>query len=100
MCGFCQLLELQWWRVCYQRGLPRLVSEILHLDWHLNRCIGSKVTAILLNVWILPIAGASAVKGLRLQPAQQACLKQIFMVEIDQLFCVSRIIHDLAVGCS
>ena len=30
---------------------------------------GSKVTAILVNGWILPIGGASAVKGLRLQPA-------------------------------
>ena len=36
---------------------------------------GLKVTAILLNGWILPIGGASAVKGLRLQPAQQACVK-------------------------
>ena len=30
---------------------------------------GSKVTAILLNGWILPIGGASWVKGLPLQPA-------------------------------
>ena len=29
--------------------------------------------AILLNGWILPIGGASAAKGLRLQPAQLAC---------------------------
>ena len=36
---------------------------------------GLKVTAIFLNLWILPIVGASAVKGLRLQPAQQACLR-------------------------
>ena len=28
-----------------------------------------EVTAILLNGWILPIGGALAVKGLRLQPA-------------------------------
>ena len=34
---------------------------------------GSKVTAILLNWWILSIGGASAVTILRLQPAQQAC---------------------------
>ena len=37
-----------------------------------NRITGSKVTAILLTGWILPIGGASAVKGLHLQPAQQA----------------------------
>ena len=47
--------------------------EILNLEGHLNRIAGSKVTAILLNEWFLPIGEASAVKGLRLQPAQQAC---------------------------
>ena len=41
---------------------------------HPNCITGSKVTAILLNGWILPNGGASAAKGLRLQPAQQACL--------------------------
>ena len=35
---------------------------------------GLQVTAILLNGSIMPIGGASAVKGLRLQSAQQACL--------------------------
>ena len=36
---------------------------------------------ILLNWWILPIGGASAGKGLRLQPVQQACLgeKSIYL---------------------
>ena len=41
--------------------------EILNLGGHKNRCIGSKVTAILLNRW------SCIGKGLRLQPAQQAC---------------------------
>ena len=49
-------------------------QEILNPEVHSNRIAGSKVTAILLNGWILPIFVASAVKGLRLQPAQQACL--------------------------
>ena len=49
-------------------------KEILNLKGHQNCITGSKVTAILLNAWILPIGGASAVKGPRLQPAQQACL--------------------------
>ena len=40
----------------------------------LNSITGSKVTAILLNGGILRIGESSAVKGLRLQPAQQACL--------------------------
>ena len=47
--------------------------EIFNLEGHLNNITGSRVTAILLNGLILPIGGASAVKGLRLQPAQQDC---------------------------
>ena len=31
-----------------------IFSENLNLEGHPNRCIGSKVTAILLNGWILP----------------------------------------------
>ena len=50
--------------------------EILNLKGHPNRITVSKVTAISVNWWILPIGGASAEKGLRLQPAQQACLNQ------------------------
>ena len=47
--------------------------EILNPEGHPNRMTGSKVRAILLNEWILPIGGASALKGLRRQPSQQAC---------------------------
>ena len=50
-----------------------IFKEILNLKGHPNCITGSKVTAILLNGLILPICGASAVKGLRLQPRQQAC---------------------------
>ena len=50
-----------------------IVKEILNFERHPNRNTGSKVTAILMNGWILPIGGASAVKGLHLQPVQQAC---------------------------
>ena len=50
--------------------------EILNPEGHPNCITGSKVTAILLNWWILPIGGASAVKGLRLQPAQQAWMTE------------------------
>ena len=32
--------------------------EILNLEGHLNRITGSRVTAILMNGWILPIGGA------------------------------------------
>ena len=39
--------------------------EILNLEGHPNCITGSRVTAILLNGWILPIGEASAVEGLR-----------------------------------
>ena len=50
-----------------------IFQEILSLKGYQNHITGSKVTAIFLNGWILPIGGASAVKGVHLQPAQQAC---------------------------
>ena len=50
-----------------------ILQEILNLEGHPNRITGSKDTTILLNGWSLPIGGASAVKDMRLQPAQQAC---------------------------
>ena len=42
-----------------------IVSEILNLEGHPICITGSRVTAILLNGWILPISGASAVEGLQ-----------------------------------
>ena len=53
-----------------------IFQEILNPEGHPNRITGSNVTVILLNGWILPIGGASLVKGLRLKPAQQACLER------------------------
>ena len=50
-----------------------IFKEIFNLEGHPNCITDSKVMATLLNGLILPIGGASAVKGLRLQPAQQAC---------------------------
>ena len=41
-----------------------IVLEILNLEGHLNCITRSRVMAILLNVWIFPIGGASAVEGL------------------------------------
>ena len=41
-----------------------ILLEILNHEGHLNRIIGARVTAILLNGWILPIGVASAVEGL------------------------------------
>ena len=34
--------------------------EVLNLEEHLNRCIGSKVTAIMLNGLILPSGGVAS----------------------------------------
>ena len=36
-----------------------IFSDILNPEGHQNCCIGSKVTTILLNGWILPTGGAS-----------------------------------------
>ena len=47
-----------------------------NLEGHQHPISGSKLTAILLKGLILPIGGASSGEGLRLQPAQQACLKE------------------------
>ena len=41
-----------------------IIREILNLKGHQNHITGSRVTAILLNGWNLPIGGASAVEGL------------------------------------
>ena len=57
--------------VSYKIDYVTIFQEIL--EGHPNHIIDSIVTAILLNWWNLPIGGASPVKGLRLQPAQQAC---------------------------
>ena len=51
-----------------------MIKTFLNPEGHQNPISGSKVTAFLLKGRILPIGGASAGEGLRLQPAQQACL--------------------------
>jgi hypothetical protein len=50
-----------------------VIKNFLNPKRHQNPITGSKFTAILLKGWFLPIGGASAGEGLRLQPAQQAC---------------------------
>ena len=49
------------------------IKDFLNPEGHQNPISGSKVTAILLKGWILPIDGASLGEGLGLQHAQQAC---------------------------
>ena len=47
-----------------------IFKENLNPERYPNRITSSQVTAILMNGLILPIGGASAGKGLRLQPVQ------------------------------
>ena len=61
-----------------------IFKEIQNIEGHPNCITGSKVSAILLNVWILPIGVSSAVKGLRLQPAQQACSYRLNVLQVKQ----------------
>ena len=56
-------------------------SEILNLEGHLYRFIGSKVTAILLNKWILPTCGVAS--G-RVFPA--ACAAGLFYLNKQQIY--------------
>jgi hypothetical protein len=41
----------------YKINYIDIFSQNLNLEGHLNRCIGSKVKAILLNGWFLPTGG-------------------------------------------
>ena len=54
-----------------------ILTEILNLEAHLNRWIGSKVMAILLNGWILPTCGVAS--G-RVGPA--ACTAGVFLFHL------------------
>ena len=53
-----------------------MIKNLLNPEEHQNPISGSKVTAILLEGWILPIGGVSAGEGLRLQPVQQVCINR------------------------
>ena len=44
----------------HKKDYVTIFKEILNPKEHPNRITGSKVTAILLNGWILPIGGASS----------------------------------------
>ena len=44
---------------CHRIDYFAISKEILNLKGHLNRTTGSRVMAILLTGWILPIGGAS-----------------------------------------
>ena len=55
----------------FSHKMDYVFKEILNLEGHPNRIAGSKVTAIWLNWWILPIGGASSGR-ICAEPAKQA----------------------------
>ena len=57
-----------------------MFEEIQNFEGHLNHCIGSKVTLILLNGWILP---TGRVASGRVCPV--ACAAGLFLDEIPTL---------------
>ena len=57
----------------YKIDYVNIIKEILNLKGHPNSITGSKVSAMMLNGWILHFGGASLVKGVCLQLTQQAC---------------------------
>ena len=66
-----------------------MIKNFLNLKGHQNPISGAKVTAILLKGVILPIGGALAREGLRLQAAQQACFfRRCFFDELDIQVCL------------
>ena len=54
--------------------------EILNLKGHQNRIIGSKVTAILLNGWVMPIGGVVSEES-----APAACPAALFLPSPQEL---------------
>ena len=57
-------------------------KEILNPKGHPNCITGSKVTAILLNGWILPVVGVANGRVCA-QPAKQACF---FFIRMQRIF--------------
>ena len=49
----------------YKIDFVIVIKTFLNPEGHQNRISGSKVTAILLKGWILPIGGSSSVEGLQ-----------------------------------
>ena len=57
-------ISLQHRHASHKIDYVKKIYEILNLKGHLNRITGSRVRPSLLNGWILPIGGVSAVEGL------------------------------------
>ena len=63
-----------------------MFSEIPNLEGHQNRCIGLKVTVILMIGWILLFGGASSGRVCA-QPAKQACSLATFLGGLKHWLC-------------
>ena len=61
-----------------------IFSDILNPEGHQNRCIGSKVTAILLNGWNLPTGGASSGRVC----ACSLRSRLVYIVYLEKKFCI------------
>ena len=57
-----------------------VIKNFLNPEGHQNPISSLKITRILRKGWILPLGRASSGEGLRLQPAQQACLVAEYIV--------------------
>ena len=58
----------------HKRNYIDILSENLSLEGYQNRCIGSKVMAILLNWWILPAGEVASRRVCPAACAAQACI--------------------------
>ena len=62
-----------------------MIKTFLNPEGHQNAINGSKVTAILLKGWILPVVGALAVEGLRSTGLPLLVFKAGTSVHMDQV---------------
>ena len=62
------------------------IKTFLNPEGHQNRFTGSKVTAILLKGWILPIGGASAVEGLQSTGLPRLVFIQAIINQVEDWF--------------
>ena len=67
-----------------------VIKTFLNPEGHQNRISGSKVTAILLKGWLLPMGGASAGKGLRSTGLPRLVSVSVLLLASVERFGVSR----------
>ena len=65
-----------------------ILPEILNLEGHLNCCIGSKVTVVLLNRWSLPTGGVASGRVCPAACAAAGVFSEILNLEGHQYCCI------------